>query len=162
VNVPPTYIFKRPPSRLACRRHRRLLAGAYLGVGALLVASPLTPIGHLGADAPGSRWLALAAILFTAQIWVLSRLGHATRHIAEDPDSALDEMMVRLRNRAYRPAYVNLSAFAVGIIGLLSIGGWRNLSYAAGLSVFLAALVICPALPTIITAVTLPDVDAEA
>lgn len=161
MNTPPTFTFKRPPTRLASRRHGRLLAGAYLGVCALLVASPFLLGGHLPPHEIGSRWGALAGILFAALIVLMIQLGHATQHIAEDPGSGLDEMMVRLRNRAYRPAYVILNSFTIGAVLELCLHG-SDLSDQVKLSILLATLAIWPVLPTIITAVTLPDIDPEA
>jgi fatty acid desaturase len=134
VNTPPTYTFKRPPAALAPRRRRRLLAAAYVGLCALLVASPFLLGGHLPPHEIGSRWFVPAVILFAALMVVLVQLGHATRYIAEDPGSGLDEMMVRLRNRAYRPAYVILTSFTIGAVMELSIHG-SDLSDQAKLSI---------------------------
>jgi hypothetical protein len=159
MTLPPAFIRGGRPARLASRRQRRQLAGAYIGVGALLIASAFTSTGRLQPIDPGWRWLVLAGILLAALMVLLIQLQGATRHLAEDPDTALDEMMVRLRSQAYRPSYRILSAFAGVAIWELCLAG-SLLPGQVKLSILLAFLVIQP-LPVIITAITLPDIDPE-
>ncbi|MFZ0159944.1 MAG: hypothetical protein WAL50_13010 [Kineosporiaceae bacterium] len=127
-----------------------------LGIG-YLAAVGVTALGGL---VPGGAGTAVTAAGLLAVVVLLMLLRKATRLVADAPDAALDEMLVRLRGECFVVAYQFLGATCV-LIGavLLVVGGAYGLS-AAGAEVCGLLLVgLALGLPVVIVALTLPDVD---
>ena len=138
---------------LATHRTRTVLAHAYLAAVALACASALVLRGLATVS------IQLVAVVAAAGLWVALR--RATRLVADAPEWALDELMVRLRNRAFVTAYQLLAAVAVLASCVLFLSGpsgvGEPVATALGWAVFGAAW----GLPLVTTAVSLPDADPE-
>jgi hypothetical protein len=149
---------------LASGRHRRMLVGAYAGVGMLLAVSPFLPTGLFAPDGyTYPKWaqlLGLAPML--AWFGALAILQRSTHHLTDGPATALDEMMMRLRHRAMARAYHLLLFFLAPVVVVLTdpTDSW-NPPHAVKASLFLAFLVVAAGLPPAVTALTLPDIDPE-
>ncbi|HEX2805722.1 MAG TPA: hypothetical protein VHN80_06095 [Kineosporiaceae bacterium] len=131
------------------RSRRRVLALGYL------VAVGLAAFGGLLNGA--GRVVSPIGVLAAAVLFVLLR--KATRLVAEAPDVALDDLLVRLRGECFVMGYQYLAASSALIGAVLLIGGTHGLSAGAAGTCGLLLLGLALGLPVVLTALTLPDVD---
>ena len=141
-----------------------MAAGAYAAAGALLATSPFLPAGLFAPDGyTYPKWAQLLGMT-PMVMWfgALATLQWSTHHLTDGPATALDEMMMRLRQRAMARAYRLLLFFLVPVVVVLAdpTDSW-NPPHAIKLSLFLAFLVVAAGLPPVVTALTLPDSDPE-
>jgi hypothetical protein len=127
---------------MASRRVRLTLVACYALVGGAGLAAPWI-LDSLWTEAAGGGGLFLLAVVTVA-------LNQSTRNVATVRDEALDDLLLRLRDRFGRHAYLYLSAVAIPI-GLLAYlpdvdhrwvvcGGWLLITLSAGLPTVFAAL----------------------
>ena len=138
---------------LASRRARSALAYGYIAAVALACSGALVARGLVSAT------LQLAAFVAMVALWFAMR--RATRLVADAPEPALDELMVRLRNRAFVTAYQFLGVVCLAVAVVLFLSGpsgvSESLATALGWALFGAAF----GLPLATTAIGIPDVDPE-
>ncbi|MBC8093400.1 MAG: hypothetical protein H7Y15_15965 [Pseudonocardia sp.] len=140
-----------PPLRV-----RRRLAVGYLLVVAMMAGSAL-----LGGTA--EPWAALAQALgIVVLLGLFIALRRATRLLVDAPTEALDEMLTRIRDQAFIPAYQTLAALVILAAAALILSSAHGLSGPAALAMGWAGFGIALGLPVIIAAWTLPDIDPEA
>jgi hypothetical protein len=133
------------------RSRRRVLALGYL------VAVGLAAFGGLLSGS--GRLVSPIGVLAAVVAFVLLR--KATRLVAEAPDTALDELLVRLRGECFVMSYQYLAASSALIGAVLLIGGTHGLSAAKASTCGLLLLGLALGLPVVLTALTLPDVEPE-
>lgn len=153
-----------PFGGLASGRRRRVFSGAYAAAGVLLAVSPLLPAGLFAPDGyTYPKWAQLLGMTpMLAWLVALAILQRSTHHLTDGPDTALDEMMMRLRQRAMARAYRLLLVFLAPAVVVLAdpTDSW-NPPHAIKVSLFLAFVVVAAGLPPVVTALTLPDIDPE-
>ncbi len=134
---------------MASRRRRTQLAYGYVVGVAVAAASPLV------LSATAATVVQLGAFGWLLGLWFALR--RATRLVADAPEQALDELLVRLRNRAYLLAYQLLAVVALLSAVVLFVGGaggiGEQLAAALAWALFGSAL----GLPLVVTAVGFPD-----
>ena len=134
------------------RGRRRALALGYL------VAVGMAAFGGL---LPGSgKAVSPIGVLAAMALFVMLRKG--TRLVAEAPDAALDDLLVRLRGECFVMGYQYLAASSALIGAILLIGGAHGLSAAKASACGLVLLGLAIGLPVVLTALTLPDVEPVA
>jgi hypothetical protein len=131
------------------RSRRRMLAVGYL------VAVGVAAFGGLLSG--GAKIASPIGVLAAVVLFVLLRKG--TRLVAEAPDVALDELLVRLRGECFVMGYQYLAAASAVIGAVLLIGGTHGLSAAKASTCGLLLLGLAIGLPVVLTALTLPDVE---
>lgn len=145
---------KQTQGPFAARRIRVRLAYGYLASVALLSASALAPWGL------ATALVQLGAVIAMATLWFLLRW--ATRLVADAPEHALDELMVRLRNRAFMTAYQLLAAVTVLVATVLFIAGHAGIGEPLAMALAWVALGAALGLPLVVTAVVFPDDEPTA
>ncbi len=134
---------------LAPRRRRLALAYGYVAAVALAAGAAL------GLRGPASAATQLVALVAMIALWFLLR--RATRFVADAPDEALDELLARLRARAFALAYQVLAVVALGAAACLLLlsgdGIGEPLATALAWALFGSAL----GLPVVVSAVAVPD-----
>lgn len=138
---------------LASRRTRTALAYGYIAAVALACASALV-LRDLA-----TAIVQLVAVVVMAVLWFALR--RATRLVADAPEPALDELMVRLRNRAYLTAYQFLGVTAILVAVVLLLSGSSGISEPVATSLAWALFGAAYGMPLVATAVSLPDADPE-
>lgn len=139
-----------PPRRIRVR-----LAVAYLALVGTVATVPLVVTAPVWG--PAVQLVALTAI---GGVWVALR--RATRLVTEAPDEALDELLVRLRDRYFREAYQALAAaVALAAAAMITVGDrdWFGPGIIGALGLALVAL--ATGLPLVVAAFRLPDIDDE-
>ena len=133
----------------APRSRRLALAYGYVGAVALAAGAAL------GLRDTASAAVQLGAVVVMAATWVALR--RATRMVADGPDEALDDVLVRLRHRIFVLAYQMLAVVALGVAVclLLFSGGGIGEELATGLA--WAVLGSALGLPLVVSAVALPE-----
>jgi hypothetical protein len=147
-------IRKQSAGPLAPRKRRVMLAYLYVAGVAVASASPLL--------LPGTAASVVQLVAFAAMAGLWFALRRATRLVADAPEEALDELLVRLRNRAFLLAYQLLAVVALLIAVVLFIGGRSGVGEPLATSLAWAAFGSALGLPLVVTAVGFPDVDPEA
>lgn len=137
------------------RRTRVRLAAAYLATAAVLAGLALVPGQSILVSLA-----TLAALLALAALWVALR--RATRLVTEAPDEALDELLIRLRDRCFREAYQAYGAVGVLTgVALTIIPDVATLTSGVLEAVGRALLVLGLGIPLVVAAIRLPDVGDE-
>jgi hypothetical protein len=138
----------------AARRTRVRLAYGYVASVALASASALALQGL------ATALVQLGALIVMVALWFALR--RATRLVADAPEEALDELMVRLRNRAFLTAYQFLAATVVLVAAVLFASGPSGIEGPLATALAWAAFGAALGLPLVVTAVAFPDDDPEA
>jgi hypothetical protein len=138
---------------MAWRSRRFLLAYGYAAAVAVAAASPL-----LLASTPAAV-VQLVAFVAMAGLWF--GLRRATRLVADAPEEALDELVVRLRNRAFVLAYQLLAVVAMLVAFVLFVGGRSGIGEPLATALGWAAFGCAIGLPLVVTAVGFPDREAQ-
>ena len=138
---------------LASRQTRTYLAYGYVAAVALACSSALVLRGLATAV------LQLVAFVAIGALWLALR--RATRLTADAPELALDELMVRLRNRAFVTAYQFLGATALLVAVVLFLSGPSGITEPMATALAWALFGAAFGLPLVTTAIGIPDVDAE-
>ena len=99
------------------------------------------------------------AFVAIGALWLALR--RATRLTADAPEFALDELMVRLRNRAFVTAYQFLGATALLVAVVLFLSGPSGITEPMATALAWALFGAAFGLPLVTTAIGIPDVDAE-
>jgi|NGEPerStandDraft_6_1074524.scaffolds.fasta_scaffold14302_3 hypothetical protein len=131
------------------RPRRRALALGYL------FAVGLAALGGLLSGA--GKGISALGVLAAAITFVLLR--KATRLVAEAPDPALDDLLVRLRGECFQMGYQYLASSGALIGTVLLIGGAHGLSAGVASACGLLLLGLALGLPVVLTALTLPDAE---
>jgi len=148
-----TRIQQQTRGRLASRRVRSFLAYGYVAAVALACTGALAFRGLAAATLQLVAFVAMAALWFA--------LRRATRLVADAPEPALDELMVRLRNRAFVTAYQLLGVTCLLVAVVLFLSASSGVSEPVATALAWALFGAAFGLPLMTTAIGIPDVDAE-
>jgi hypothetical protein len=133
----------------ASRRQRLVLAYGYVLAVAAAAGAAIGLRGRLA--------LVVQFVALVAMVWLWLALRRATRHVIGAPDQAIDELLVRLRDRIYVLAYQLLAVVAIGIAALLFLTSGGGVSEPLAIALAWAALGSAFGLPVVVAAVALPD-----
>ena len=134
---------------VAPRRRRTALAYAYT------VAVALASAAALGLEGTPSVAVQLVALAAMAALWLALR--RATRLAADAPAQALDDLVVRLRDRSYVLAYQLLAVVTLGTAVVLLLFSRDGIGEPVATALAWAGLGSAIGLPLVVTAVALPD-----
>jgi small-conductance mechanosensitive channel len=137
----------------APRRRRVQFAYGYVLVVAVATAVPLLMSGVAEAV------VQLVALVVMAGLWFALR--RATRLVADAPEEALDELLVRLRNRAFLLAYQMLAVVVLVMVVVLFLAGSSGIGESLASALAWAGFGSALGLPLVVTAVGFPDVGPE-
>jgi hypothetical protein len=140
---------RRTAAPYASRRRRLLLAYGYV---LAVAAASGAALGLRGRPSVVVQLVALVAM-----VWLWFGLRRATRHVVAAPDQAVDELLVRLRDRVYVLAYQLLAVVAIGVAALLFVTSGGGISEPLAIALGWAALGSALGLPIVVAAVALPD-----
>lgn len=140
---------RRAAAPYASRRRRLLLAYGYVVAVAVAAGAALGLRGRL------STVLQLVALVAMACLWL--GLRRATRHVVSAADQAVDELLVRLRDRVYVLAYQLLAVVSTGVAALLFLTSGGGIAEPLAIALAWAALGSAFGLPLVVAAVALPD-----
>jgi hypothetical protein len=140
---------RRTSGPFAPRRSRLLLAYGYVLAVATASGSALALAGRTAA--------VVEVVALAAMVWLWVLLRRATRLVVDAPDQAVDELLVRLRDRVFVLAYQLLAIVAIGVAALLFVASGGGISEPVAIALAWAAFGSALGLPLVVAAVALPD-----
>ena len=90
-------------------------------------------------------------------VWLWFLLRRATRLVVDAPDQAVDELLVRLRDRVFVLAYQLLAVVAIVLAAVLFTASGGGVSEPVAIALAWAAFGSALGLPIVVAAVALPD-----
>jgi len=130
------------------RGRRRAAAFGYLAA---------VGVAAFGGLIPGGRGTLVSAVGALIVIMLFVLLRRVTRLVADTPNAALDEILVRLRGECFALSYQVLGAVAAVVGAVLLVGGAHGLSAQRAAVCGLLLLGLALGLPAVLMALTLPD-----